>query len=717
MLYKGKTLYVSEPENGIAKLCFDREDAPVNKFDEPTLGELAEAIGAIEKTEGIKGLLVASAKAAFIVGADIVSFNRWFAEGIDALRGRLAGVNETFNRLEDLPFPTVAAINGHALGGGFEICMACDYRVASGDSQIGFPETQLGILPGWGGTVRFPRVTGVDVAAEWIASGKQKRAEEALKVHAVDSVVDPEALEASALHVLRQAIDGKIDHRARWAAKVSPLPLNEIEAGLAFGAAKGFVAAASGPNYPAPLAALTAMEKSWDKGREAALANETAAFLSVASTETASSLIGIFLNDQYIAKKAKDWEKKAEGKVERAAVLGAGIMGGGIAYQSSLKGIPIKMKDIVQAGLDLGLSEANNLLGKLVEKGRMKPRKMGEILNRIEPTLSYEGFDRVDIVVEAVVENPKVKHAVLTELEGKVAEDTIIASNTSTISIDLLAAPLKRPENFCGMHFFNPVHKMPLVEVIRGSKTSDAAVAKTVAYANAMGKKAIVVNDCPGFLVNRVLFPYLEGFSLLLRDGADFQTVDKAMEKWGWPMGPAYLCDVVGIDTGAHCLNVMAEGFPARMAKRENNALDLLYRAGRYGQKNAKGFYDYQPDKRGRLKKTPTEISYALLADHVAPRREFGAEEIVSRTMIPMALEIARCLEEGIVASPAEADLALVYGLGFPPFRGGLFKWIDTIGTREFCEMAQKYAALSPLYEAPEGLREMAAHSKRYYGG
>jgi 3-hydroxyacyl-CoA dehydrogenase/enoyl-CoA hydratase/3-hydroxybutyryl-CoA epimerase/enoyl-CoA isomerase len=258
---------------------------------------------------------------------------------------------------------------------------------------------------------------------------------------------------------------------------------------------------------------------------------------------------------------------------------------------------------------------------------------------------------------------------------------------------------------------------MPLVEVIRGSKTSDTAVARTVAYANAMGKKAIVVNDCPGFLVNRVLLPYFEGFSLLVRDGADFAAIDKVMQKWGWPMGPAYLLDVVGVDTGAHCGTVMAAGFPDRMAIRENNAIELLFNDKRLGQKNGKGFYNYAPDRRGRIKKTPADEAYGLLAPHVAERREFSAEEVVARVMVPMALEMVRCLEDKIVGTPAEADMALVYGLGFPPFRGGLFKWIDSIGTKTFCEMADKYADLSPLYEVPAGLREMAENSKSYYGG
>jgi 3-hydroxyacyl-CoA dehydrogenase/enoyl-CoA hydratase/3-hydroxybutyryl-CoA epimerase/enoyl-CoA isomerase len=340
---------------------------------------------------------------------------------------------------------------------------------------------------------------------------------------------------------------------------------------------------------------------------------------------------------------------------------------------------------------------------------------MAEVLNRIEPTFTYEGFGNVDIVVEAVVENPKVKQAVLVEVEQKVSEDSVLATNTSTISVDLLAQGLSRPENFCGMHFFNPVHAMPLVEVIRGSQSSDTAIARTVAYANAMGKKAIIVGDCPGFLVNRVLFPYFAGFAMLLRDGADFQQVDKVMEHWGWPMGPAYLLDVVGIDTGVHAEKVMADGFPTRMGKNFTSATDIMFNAKRYGQKNAKGFYDYVLDKKGKQKKVVSEEVYKLLEPHVAPRKEFSSEEIIARMMTPMATELARCLEEGIVATAAEADMALIYGLGFPPFRGGVFRWLDSLSAEGFCELAKPFEGLGELYHVTDGIKQLAANNGLYY--
>ena len=345
----------------------------------------------------------------------------------------------------------------------------------------------------------------------------------------------------------------------------------------------------------------------------------------------------------------------------------------------------------------------------------MTPDKMGDVLNSIDPMLSYDRFDEVDIVVEAVVENPKVKHAVLAETESKIAEDAILASNTSTISITYLAEALKRPQNFCGMHFFNPVHAMPLVEVIRGEKSSDEAIARTVAYANRMGKKAVVVQDCPGFLVNRVLFPYFDGFNKLLRDGADFQAVDKVMERWGWPMGPAYLMDVVGIDTGVHAAGVMAEGFPDRMKMDFKTAAEVMFENDRYGQKNDRGFYEYVQDKRGRPKKQVSEESYKLLEPVTAERAEFEREDIIARMMLPMATELARCLEEGIVQSAAEADLALVYGVGFPPFRGGVFRWIDSVGLAHIAEASEKFSHLGKSYELTEGMQAKLAAGETYY--
>lgn len=715
MIFSGKAIQVELLDDAVARLQFDLQGESVNKFNVAVSQELEQALDAIEAHTGVRGLLLTSAKKVFFVGADISEFSPVFAAGDAAIAEHLHSNNRNFNRLEDLPFPTVVAINGYALGGGLEVCLACDYRIMSSDAKVGLPETKLGLLPGWGGTVRLPRLAGVDVAVEWIAGGGEHRAEAALKAGVVDGVVDGEHLQEAALKVLRDAMAGKLPVEARREQKRGPLKHNDIEGLLAFESSKMFVGAKAGRNYPAPVKAIKVMQEGAKCEREQAQKVETAGFIKLAQTPVAKNLVGLFLNDQLLGKKAKQWEKRASAPVSRAAVLGAGIMGGGIAYQSALKKVPVKMKDIAQEGLDLGLKEAAKLLNKRVERGRMSSADMAETLTRIEPTLGYAGFEHVDLVVEAVVENPKVKTAVLQEVEREVAPHAVLCSNTSTISIDTLAEGLQRPENFCGMHFFNPVPAMPLVEVIRGSLTSDDTIARTVSYANALGKKAVVVNDCPGFLVNRVLFPYFAGFSMLLRDGADYQQVDKVMEQWGWPMGPAYLLDVVGMDTAVHAESVMAEGFPERMNKSFKAATDVLFENNRLGQKNGKGFYNYEQDKKGKPVKRPAEEVYDLLKPHVQAGKEFSDDDILARMMIPMALELARCLEEGVVASPAEADMALIYGLGFPPFRGGVFCWLDETGVPEFAKLAERYQGLGPLYQVTDSMRERAAQGLAYY--
>ena len=715
MIYQSDALTVTRLDGGFAELHFNLQGESVNKFNNATVTDLTAALDAIDAEQELRGLLVTSGKPVFIVGADITEFTAMFGAGKDEILKFTAVNNGNFNRLQTLPFPSCVAINGYAMGGGLEVCLACDFRVMSDQAKIGLPETKLGILPSWGGTVRLPRLIGVDEAVTWITTGQEQAADAALRVGAVDAVAAHGELRDVALRMLQDAADGKLDYASRREAKSSPLPMNDTEATMAFFTMKAMVAQQAGKNYPAPAKVVDVIEQARGMGLEDALAVEADGFVEMATTPVAAALVGVFLGDQLLAKKAKGWEKQADRKVQRAAVLGAGIMGGGIAYQSAYKGVPIRMKDINREGLDLGLSEAGKLLSKRVDRSRMTPANMAEVLNNINPVLSYEGFEDVDIVVEAVVENAKVKHKVLAEVEATVTEDTVLTSNTSTISITSLAESLQRPANFCGMHFFNPVHAMPLVEVIRGDKTADNAIARTVAYARQMGKKPVVVKDCPGFLVNRVLFPYFDGFSKLVRDGADFQAVDKVMQRWGWPMGPAYLLDVVGIDTGVHAAQVMAEGFPDRMQLDFKTATEVMFENKRYGQKNGKGFYDHGTDKRGKPSKEASATAYELIAPVTGERREFEADDIIMRMMLPMATEMARCLEEDIVGTPGEADMALVYGLGFPPFRGGIFRWMDEVGLKSIAAASEKFSELGKTYELTEGMRAKLADGTTYY--
>ncbi|WFF43234.1 fatty acid oxidation complex subunit alpha FadB [Salinicola endophyticus] len=715
MLYQGDAIRMAREADNVVVLTLDLKAESINKLSSQVIGELQEAVTALERESDVAGLVIASAKDVFVVGADITEFHAMFAKDEAFLVDMNMQIHALFNRIEDLGFPTVTAINGLALGGGCELCLTTDFRVMAEGAQIGLPETKLGILPGWGGCVRLPRLIGADNAVEWIAGGSQNDAGSAFKVAAVDAVVPGDQLLDAARDVLAKARAGDLDYQARRAEKKAPLKLNAVEQMMAFETAKGYVAGKAGPHYPAPVEAIRVIQKGAGEERERAQQIEANAFAKLAKTDVCYNLVGLFLNDQLVKKRAKQYERDAR-TVDQTAVLGAGIMGGGIAYQSAYKGTPILMKDIKSEALELGLKEARKLLTKQLERGKLSQTRLAEVLSNIRPTLSYGDFGEVDLVVEAVVENPKIKGAVLKEVEAAVGEETILASNTSTISIDRLAANLSRPQNFCGMHFFNPVHRMPLVEVIRGEHTSDAAVAATVAYARKMGKTPIVVNDCPGFLVNRVLFPYFGGFSRLVELGIDFERTDKIMERFGWPMGPAYLLDVVGIDTAVHASEVMAEGFPERMGQDGKSAIQVMLDNQRLGQKNGQGFYRYEEDKKGKPKKLHDDEAHRLVAEVKRETRELDDDEIIARMMVPLCLETVRCLEEGIVGSPAEADMALIYGIGFPPFRGGALRYIDAMGCAEFVALAERLAAeLGALYAPTERLREMASRGERFY--
>jgi 3-hydroxyacyl-CoA dehydrogenase/enoyl-CoA hydratase/3-hydroxybutyryl-CoA epimerase/enoyl-CoA isomerase len=715
MIYQGKSLSAQLLEDGIVELKFDAQGS-VNKFDQTTFNEYKEVVAAINNCSDAKGVIVTSGKSTYIVGADITEFLGSFKLPEEELVTWAKNSSDVFDSFEDIQLPTIAAVNGVALGGGCEMTLVCDYRVADTTVSIGLPEVKLGLMPGFGGTVRLPRIIGADNAVEWMSTGKAYRADAALAVGLLDAVVAPENLKTAAISMLKLAIAGKLDWRAKRQIKLEALTLSPIEHVMTFNTCKGMIAAKAGKHYPAPMVMVKTLEKAAGLDRAGAMALENAGFAKLAKTDAATAQIGLFMADQVIKGKAKKAAKQATKVVKKAAVLGAGIMGGGIAYQSAYKGTPIIMKDINDQALDLGLSTASGILIKQVSRGRMNAKKMASVLNNITPSLSYDSVKDVDIVVEAVVENPKVKGMVLAEVEGVISEDAILTSNTSTISIDLLAKSIKRPENFCGMHFFNPVNKMPLVEVIRGKDTSDETVAAVVAYAAKMGKSPIVVNDCPGFYVNRVLFPYFAGFSQLVLEGADFVAIDKVMEKqFGWPMGPAFLIDVVGIDTADHCTGVMSDGFPTRMVKLKNDPVSTLYAEKRFGQKNGKGFYDHIKDKRGRPMKVAAPVAYELFAANCSDKKDFSSEEIIARLMIPMVNEVVRCLEEGVVDTAAEADMGLIYGIGFPPFRGGAIRYLETLGLDNFITMADSYAHLGEVYQVTDGLREMAKSGKSYF--
>jgi 3-hydroxyacyl-CoA dehydrogenase/enoyl-CoA hydratase/3-hydroxybutyryl-CoA epimerase/enoyl-CoA isomerase len=714
-MFQGESIRVSALEDGVVELCFDRKDDAINKFDKRTVSELQQAITAASAHAGLRGVLITSAKQSFILGADIGGFGALFSKPQQEVMSSNLASNHVFHALEELSVPTAVAINGFALGGGLEAALAADYRVMAQDAQVGLPEVKLGLFPGFGGTVRLPRVAGIEVAIRWILGGEPAKAPAAEQAGVIDFVASPGSLRETSLAVLGQAARGELDWRARRSAKLGPVNTTGIDTNAVFAEAKRTLLARMPKHQPAAQAALDLLHDCMALDRDGALTAEAAAFARIAKTQAAGSLVQIFLSEQQVKKAAKRHASSGR-RVQRAAVVGAGIMGGGIAFTSASRGIPVLMKDIAQGQLDLGIGEARKLLSKQVTAGRLAQGKADGVLASIVAQLTYQDFTTADVIVEAVVENLPIKHQVLRELEEAGRADAVIASNTSSLRIDDLAAPLARPENFVGMHFFNPVPMMPLVEVIRGAKTSDAAVGTVVSYALSMGKTPVVVRDGPGFLVNRILTPYMQAFGRLLADGADYEQIDAAMEAFGWPMGPAYLNDVVGMDTGVHVAEIICAGFPERLRRSWKDPLQVMVAHGRLGQKNGLGFYRYETSATGKPVKHPDPVARVLLQDfHAEGPRLFSEGEIVERMMLPLIIESALCLEEGVVASAAELDMALLLGVGLPSYLGGALKYADWLGLDRVIELSERYAALGPQYQATPTMRFMARDRRKYY--
>ncbi|MBC6427728.1 MAG: fatty acid oxidation complex subunit alpha FadB [Cellvibrionales bacterium] len=714
--YQGNLLTLNLTDSKLAELVLDAQASGVNLLSREFQDELDAALTRLESASGVTGLLISSAKDSFMLGADIGQFMDIFARGATAVTAYLGITHGLFCRLEALPFPTLAAINGVALGGGLELALAADFRIAEPGTRLGLPEVNLGLCPGWGGTVRLSRLIGPAATLDWILSGRQQGAEQARKQGVVDALATRETLLDEGRAWLNRAASGELNFRQCRDRKRAALPDNAETAATIQALHDQHAATAADANYPAKGGILQTLTDNMTADYSDALQAEAQLFGKLASGDTAKNLIGVFQGGQLIKKRARAWAKKAT-LVRRAAVLGAGTMGGGIAYQSAHSQIPILMKDVAQNALDLGMQTATGLLDRLIAKRKLAPEQKNAVLDRITPTLDYQEFSEVDCAIEAVTENIDIKAAVLAELETAVNADTVIASNTSTISIDALAKNLNHPQRFCGMHFFNPVHAMPLVEVVRGQHTAEATLARTVAYALALGKTPIVVRDCPGFLVNRVLFPYFNGFNRLLRDGVDFQRIDRLMETFGWPMGPAYLADVVGLDVMAHADAVMQQGFPERMTHSTRPFIEQLLAGGALGQKSGAGFYQYGKDARGVRNKIASPAALEMLEKYADKNAgmKIADQKIVDRLMIPMCLEAVRCLEEGVVAAPAEVDMSLILGLGFPRFRGGALRYIESLGLAEFARRAENCTAHGPLYHLTAGFKQKLESGHAFY--
>lgn len=685
-MFQGQYLRLQKLADGFAELCFDRVSDAVNRLDAATIAELRRALTLLQNESMLKGLLVCSAKQDFMLGATAEERAALLRHSQDEVLRISMAQSAVITALSDLPMPIVVAVDGFALSAGFELALAADARVMTTSARVGLPEVSLGLIPGLGGTLRLPRLIGLQAAAAWILDGAPRAAEAMQACAAAEQLCAKAELSQTALGQLAAlaASGAWRQRRERAQAALSPLAPE-----LAAQWRQKLVRSAE--HFPAALAALELMQAAAALDRDSALQQEAQTLASLATTPAARSLMQLARNEQLLKTKANEAARRSK-QVRAAAVLGAGIMGGGIAYTSALSGVAVRMKDIAQAALALGKREARKLLDKQQQAGKLNAEQAQAIDAAIVATLGYEGFSGVDVLIEAVVENLRVKKTVLAEVEQQLGAHAILASNTSSLSIAELATSLQRPQNFVGMHFFNPVPLMPLVEVIRGPHTSDEAVATITAYAARMGKTAIVVKDCAGFLVNRILTAYIIEFLRLLDEGVDYEAIDHSMERFGWPMGPAYLQDVVGMDTSSHVIDFISAAYPQRMAMRFKSAVHAMAERQRYGQKCGVGFYEHMRDDRGRWQRKSSASAQTLVAatrGHAA--RQADAREIIGRLMLSMFLEASSCLEDGTASSPAEIDMALILGLGFPRHLGGIFHYADLYGLPQLLDDCERY--------------------------
>ena len=715
---------LSFPEPDIALLTFDDPAKGANVLSKPILEEFAAHLATIEARKDLAGVVIRSTKPGiFIAGADIKEFVAATAGGISK-QGTIAIADqgrELFRRLCRLPSPSVAAIDGICVGGGAELAVWCDRRLmtASPKAQLGFPEVKLGMFPGWGGTARLPRIVGLANAVEMITGGESIDGRAAYAMGLVTEVVqaaEPEALLKEAISLIRaERKSGEyLCDREGWSKGTS---LSETE--LAFLGATGnaYILQQTKGQYPAPIAALNLLLETAQADIDEASRAEAEGFAEIFGTPVNKALINVFMLTDRNKKDTGVADRNLKpGKIASVGVVGAGIMGSGIAGACIKRELPVTILDARAEALAGGVRKA-------VEEASYDKVAKGpttEKLLKFAPLVRAVGneaeFAACDLVIEAIVENEKVKSELYTKLAPQLKEGAILASNTSAISITRLASGVPHPERFCGIHFFNPVRKMPLVEVIRGAKTSDQTIATAVAFAKGLGKNPIVVEDGPGFLVNRLLFPYMNEALELLVTGVPIKAIDGAAKGFGMPMGPITLYDVVGLDTALFAGRVMVDAFPERFLS--SSLLEEMVAAGRLGQKSRVGFFAYK-DKADRGEPDPTFDT--LLAKHFRTL-EFGKkpekldpQTITLRLFLPMLLEATRVLAEKKVRDPRDVDLGLIFGIGFPPFQGGLLHWADTIGAAKIVEMLKPFEALGERYKPTPLLLELAKSGGKFY--
>lgn len=701
-------------DDGIGVITFDLPGEPVNKISRAVKDEFLALFERLRTDASIVGAVLISGKAdTFIAGADIEEFVTWTSAAQFEAASREG--HAMLEALETLRVPVVAAIHGACLGGGLEAALACAYRIASDHPRtvLALPEVQLGIFPGAGGTQRLPQVVGLQAALDMILTGKNIRARKAAQMGLVHELVHPAILRDIALQRAREIAAGT---RARnpaarkHDARTLLLEDNPVGRSLVLRQAREQVLKKTRGHYPAPLAALDAVAAGL-QDREKGYREEARLFGEMAVTDVSRQLVGIFFASTALKKDSGVGDAQVSARpVRKLGILGAGFMGAGIATIAVQQGTMVRLKDADLARVGKGLASIREVLKESVSRRRITRQQMEDQLLLAGGTVDYSGFGNVDLVIEAVFEDLHVKRTVLREVEAVTPPHAIFASNTSTIPIGRIAESSSRPERVLGMHFFSPVHKMPLLEVIVTPQTAPEVTATAVAYGKAIGKTVIVVQDAPGFYVNRILSPYLNEAGRLVDGGAAIDAVDQALLDFGFPVGPLTLLDEVGLDIAGKSGAIFVEAFGDRMAP--SSTLRRVVESGRLGRKGRKGFYSYDADgKRGGV-----DDSVYALAPGSGQRVAIAVEEVHQRCVLPMVNEAVRCLEDGIIRSPRDGDIGAVFGIGFPPFRGGPFRYIDAVGAATVVDQLEELnSRFSGRFAPAETLVRMARRGDRFH--
>lgn len=707
--------------DGVAWITFDDVDRSANVLTEPIMFRLGKALDEA-KAAGREGrariVVIRSGKPdSFIAGADIEQIGDVEDPDLAAKQVRLG--QSIFNDVASLPMPSVAAIHGFCVGGGLEMSLACDHRVLSDSpkTSLALPEVQLGILPAWGGTTRLPRLIGLQAALDLLLTGKKVNARKAKRIGLASEVL-PADLFRDEVRKFALRLAERPDSVAPRKRKLFTRVLDDTGPGrrIVLSMARKKVLASTGGNYPAPLRILDVLSRHASGPVDASLEAEARAAAELLVSPVCKNLVHVF----HMREAARKGDGVSDGSADQAdvtarpvialGVLGAGVMGGGIGQLAAYKDVRVYMKDIRHDAVTGGLQHARGLFDKAVARRKLTRREAAAHMERISGGLDYHGLSNADVVVEAIVEKMDVKKAVLREAETHVRAGCVLATNTSSLSVTEMATALESPNRFCGMHFFNPVHRMPLVEVIRGAETGDSAIATIYALALRLGKVPVVVGDGPGFLVNRILGPYLNEAGFLLGDGASVQDVDRVAKVFGMPMGPLRLIDEVGIDISGHAGASLHAGLGDRLTP--SPALLALGQTGRLGRKGGVGFYTYE---KGREKDVDESI-YSALGSMLAARRSFTDREIRHRLVIAMINEAARILDDGIVSAARDVDLAMIMGTGFPPFRGGLLRFADTLHPRGLLDTTRElHDAHGERFAPAPVIEQLAAEDRTFY--